>query len=75
MSDLTTGRPGPAPDRESTADDRLPSAPVTGVDQIDEATARLAALADSPLAEHQNRLAEAQLALHEALHGDDPPEG
>ena len=75
MSDLTTGRAGPAPDPESSADDRLPSAPVTGVDQIDAATARLAALADAPLAEHHDRLAEAQLALHEALHGDHPPEG
>jgi hypothetical protein len=50
---------------------------VTGIDQIDQATARLAALGDSPLTEHQDRLAEAQLALHEALHSDHPhrPEG
>ncbi len=48
---------------------------MTGIDQIDEATARLAALPDSPLAEHHDRLAAAQLALHEALHSDHPPQG
>lgn len=71
MTDPTTGRTAPEP----TADDQPPSPPVTGIDQIDQATARLAALPDRPLAEHHERLAAAQLALHEALHADHPPEG